>query len=189
MLLPGRLPAAVAPATVTAASPRADQPAASVPSGETAAPAATPPPKTVYIREYRVQGAHLLPKIEVEQAVYPFLGPGRTQHDVDQACDALVKAYEAKGFKTCTVQAPLQNARGGVIVLQVSEVPVGRLRVKGAHYFLPDEIMARAQSMAEGKVVNFNDVEREIVALNQLPDRKVSPSTHGASSRARLIST
>ena len=66
-----------------------------------AAPAATPaaganpaPLAEFYIREYRVTGAHHLKPIEIETAVYPFLGPGRTPNDVQQAASALEKAYK-----------------------------------------------------------------------------------------------
>jgi hemolysin activation/secretion protein len=57
----------------------------------------------------------------------------------------------------------------------VVEAKVARLRVKGSRYFLPSSIKERARSMAEGKVVNFNQVTRDIVALNQLPDRQITP--------------
>ena len=39
---------------------------------------------TFYIREYRVDGAKRLKNLEVEEAVYPFLGPARTPNDVEQ---------------------------------------------------------------------------------------------------------
>ncbi|MDB6173331.1 MAG: ShlB/FhaC/HecB family hemolysin secretion/activation protein, partial [Chthoniobacteraceae bacterium] len=45
-----------------------------------------------------------LPKIAVEEAVYPFLGPGRTSIDVEQARAALEQAYKEKGFQTVTVE-------------------------------------------------------------------------------------
>jgi hemolysin activation/secretion protein len=130
----------------------------------------------IYIREYRVTGARQLERDEVESAVYPFLGPERTAEDVEQARAALEEAYKAKGFQTVTVEVPQQDARGGIIRLQVVEAKVGRLRVKGARFYLPSAIKARARSLAEGKVVNFNDVTRDIVALNQLPDRRITPN-------------
>ncbi len=135
-----------------------------------------PVAKPIYIREYRVQGAHQLPPVEVEAAVYPYLGPGRTAVDVEQARAALEKAYQAKGYQTCSVVVPPQQSRGGVVFLQVIEGKVAHLRVNGARYFLPDRIKAQARSLAEGKVVNFNDVSRDIVSLNQLPDRQVTPT-------------
>ncbi len=56
------------------------------------------------------------------------------------------------------------------------EVTVGRLRVRGARYFSPDKIKAQAPSLAEGKVIDFNEVPHDIVALNQSQDRRVTPT-------------
>ncbi len=135
----------------------------------------------IYIREYRVLGAKEFPNVAIEEAVYPYLGPGRTEEDVEQARTALEKAYHDQGYQAASVQVPPQSGRRGIIFLQVSEGNVARLRVKGARYFLPSAIKAKAKSLAEGQAVNFNKVTRDIVALNQLPDRQVTPSlTAGA---------
>ena len=147
---------------------------------EVEAPATTNPPSAepeqpVYILEYRVQGSKQLSALEIGEAVYPFLGPGRTSTDVEGARAALEKAFKDKGFETVTVQIPAVPFRRGVVFLQVNEATVGRLRVKGSRYFLPSAIKERARSMAEGKVVNFNQVQRDILALNQLSDRTITP--------------
>ena len=129
-----------------------------------------------YIKEYRVEGAKHLPRAEVERAVYPYLGPGRSEQDAEQARAALELAYRAHGFQTVTVQLPPQDARGGVIVLQVAEMTVGRLRVKGARYFLPSEIKKNAPSLQEGGVIAFNMVTQDVLALNRQSDLRVTPS-------------
>ncbi len=131
---------------------------------------------SIYIREYRVQGARQLSRTEIEEAVYPFLGPGRTAADVEEARAALEKAFKEKGYQTVVVQIPAQSAAGGVVYLEIVENKVGRLRVKGSRYFSPKQIKKEAPSLAEGTVPNFNEVTRDIVALNQLADRKVTPS-------------
>ncbi len=128
-----------------------------------------------YIREYRVEGAQRLKNLEVEEAVYPYLGPERTPADVDEARQALEKAYHDKGFQTVSVIIPQQDPRYGVIRLQVVEGKVGRLRVNGARFFLPSRIKAAAPSVAEGNVPNMNDVSEEILGLNRLGDRRVTP--------------
>ncbi|MEO5913104.1 MAG: POTRA domain-containing protein [Luteolibacter sp.] len=130
---------------------------------------------TFYVREYRVEGAKRLKGIEVEEAVYPFLGPGRGAEDVEQARVALEKVYHDKGFETVSVVIPQQDPRRGVIRLQVVEATVGRLRVNGARFFLPSKIKAAAPSVAEGQVPDMNQVQKEIVALNRLGDRAVKP--------------
>jgi hemolysin activation/secretion protein len=133
-------------------------------------------PATLYIAEYRVHGAHALSRLEIETAVYPFLGPDRTEEDVKAACAALEKAYRAKGFGAVSVRYAAAVGKGGIVHLQVSEGTVARLRVKGARYFSPAKIKAAAPSLAEGRVINFNDVNRDIIALNQLRDRTVTPT-------------
>ena len=131
---------------------------------------------TFYIREYRVEGAKKLPRVEVERAVYPFLGPERGVDDVEQARTALEKAYHDQGYQTVSVAVPQQDPRRGIIRLQVVEGKVGRLRVKGANFFLPSQIKREAPSLAEGQVPNLKQVGKEIVALNRLADRRVTPS-------------
>jgi hemolysin activation/secretion protein len=133
-------------------------------------------PGRIFILEYRVKGAHHLSRTEIENAVYPFLGPGRTAQDVEQARGALEKAYHDKGYQTVAVEIPQQQAQGGIVYLQVVEAAVGRLRVRGAHYFSPVKIKAQAPSLAEGKVINFNEVPHDIVALNQSSDLRVTPT-------------
>jgi hemolysin activation/secretion protein len=130
-----------------------------------------------YIKKYWVKGgAHLLPNVEVEGAVYPYLGPYRTASDVEQARAALEKAYRDKGFQTVAVQIPAQQVKGGVIILEVLPNVVGRLRVNGSRFFSLDEIKREAPSLQEGKVPNFNEVTQDLVTLNQLSDRRVTPS-------------
>lgn len=129
-----------------------------------------------FIQEYRVQGARHLAREAVEEAVYPFLGPGRTSDDVEQARAALEKAYRDAGFQTVSVQVPQQEVTDGVVLLQVAEATVARLRVNGARYFSPSEIKRAAPSLAEGRLIDFDEVPRDIVALNQNPDRRVTPA-------------
>lgn len=128
-----------------------------------------------YIQEYRVRGARSLPPLAVEEAVYPYLGRGRTAEDVEKARAALEKAYHSRGYQAVVVEVPPQDAAGGVVILQVSENPVGRLRVRGTKYFRPEAIKAQAPELAEGRVLNFSDVNKAVLRLNRLRDLRVTP--------------
>src|SRR5947207_12976006 len=80
--------------TVCATQANAAAPIAPAPGAAStqAAPDAQSKPKATErfaIDEYRVEGADELPQIEIEEAVYPFLGPGRTSDDVEKARAAL----------------------------------------------------------------------------------------------------
>ncbi len=127
------------------------------------------------VREYRVEGVKRLGRLEVEEAVYPYLGPGRTAADVESARAALEKSYHDKGFETVSVVIPQQDPRRGVIRLEVVEGKVGRLRVNGAKWFLPSAIRRDAPSVAEGEVPDMTRVKKDILALNRLSDRRVTP--------------
>jgi hemolysin activation/secretion protein len=133
-----------------------------------------------YIEEYQVEGGgHLLPRVEVEAAVYPYLGPYRTTEDVEQARGALEQAYRDKGYQTVSVQIPPQQVKSGVIVLEVMQGEVGRLRVHGSRYFSIDQIKREAPSLQEGQSPNFSQVTHDLLVLNDLPDRRVTPTLRG----------
>jgi hemolysin activation/secretion protein len=131
--------------------------------------------RTLDINEYRVEDATLLSELEVEVAVTPFLGPGRVLEDVERARVALEKAYSDRGFLAVRVAIPPQKVHEGVVALQVTEGTIGHLRVRGSRFFGLSEMRAIAPSLAEGTAPNLNDISRDIVALNQLPDRRVTP--------------
>lgn len=139
-------------------------------------PAAAAPSVPFDIDEFRVEGADSLPQIEIEAAIYPFLGPRRTTEDVEKARVAVEKAYHDKGFQTIAVAVPQQDAERGFIVLKVTENRVGRLRVKGSRYFDLANIKRGAPSLREGALPEFQAVTKDIVALNRWPDRRITPA-------------
>ena len=131
--------------------------------------------RPTFIREYRVEGSRHLPRIDVESAVYPFLGPSRTSVDVKQARAALEQAYKDKGFLAVTVSVPDPRPNRGIVIMEVTEATVGRLRVHGSRYFSLADIKKKAPSMAEGIVPNSNDITRDVIALNQVANLRVNP--------------
>ncbi len=130
------------------------------------------------LNEIRVEGSTVLPQEQVEETIYPYLGPGRTAADVEQARAALETAYQKAGYVTVSVVIPRQSISqsGGVVVVQVIERRVERLRVTGSRYFVPSAVRAGAPSLAPGSVPNMNRVAIDLLGLNQLPDRTVQPS-------------
>jgi len=134
------------------------------------------PQETFYIRQFRVRGAKSLPRVDIEGAVYRFMGPECTQAHVELARASLEKAFRDQGYQTVTVSVPQQEVKHGVVYLAVTEGRIGRLRVKGSRYFDLSKIKRKAPSLAEGTVPNFNDVQRDMLALNRHPDRQITPA-------------
>ena len=144
----------------------------------TAALGQTAPPKlrAFDLEELRVEGNTVLTESEIDEAVYPYLGADRTAADVEKARAALEEVYSKKGFATVSATIPPQEPVDGVVVIKVVERPIGRLRVVGAQYVAPRVIRGKATSLAEGRVPNLNDAQRDVVALNQSPDLTVTPA-------------
>lgn len=146
-----------------------------VPAAQSPASGEAGPPHRFYIREYRIVGARQLPRDEVDMAVYAYMGPDRTEEDVELARAALEQRYQRAGYQTVVVEVPPQDASKGVVVLVVQEMPVGRLTVRGSRYFDIEKIKRRAPSLQEGVLPRIDDVQRDLIALNRRSDLQVTP--------------
>ena len=127
------------------------------------------------ILEFQVEGNTVLSDEAIEQAVMPFLGPDRKMDDVEAARAALEKIYQNGGYLTVFVDVPEQRIAGGVVVLNVTEGRVERLKVSGSRYFSQGYIRTHVPELAEGKVPNFNEVQRQLASVNRTEERRVQP--------------
>ncbi len=125
--------------------------------------------------EYRVEGTTLLPVAVIEQAVYAHLGQEKTLADVEQARDALERAYHEAGYLTVLVTIPQQKVDSAVVRLTVTEAPVKRLRVVDSRYFSPTDIKSAVPELAEGNVPNFPAMQKQLASLNRSADRRITP--------------
>lgn len=148
--------------------------------------AETPDLPRFLIRQYKVVGAKHLSKDKIERAVYPFLGPYCSTDEIEKACNALEKTYQELGYQTIAVQAQPKPDSKGIVMIKVDEMSVGRLRVRGSKYFDLDQIKKEAPSLAEGQFPNFNDVTRDIIGLNRLGDRRITPAINSGKTPGTL---
>lgn len=126
------------------------------------------------IMAFQVRGNTVLSPDDVERTILPFTGPGKGEADVEAARAALQKVYEDKGYVAVSVVIPEQSVDGGVLQLQVQQQAVGRLLVEGDTK-RADAVKALAPSVAPGVTPNLPNFQRDVVALNQNPTRKVTP--------------
>ncbi|HDS0949882.1 TPA: ShlB/FhaC/HecB family hemolysin secretion/activation protein [Stenotrophomonas maltophilia] len=130
---------------------------------------------TVNINEYIVRGNTVLDARQIERAVEPYLGPGKTLADVEQARDAVNALYQQAGYQSVYVELPEQQVSGGVVLLKVQQTPIGQLRVTGDAPASPERLLRRVPALAEGKVPDFNQAQKELTALNEGGRRQVMP--------------
>lgn len=125
--------------------------------------------------EYSVEGNTVLAEIEIERAVYPWLGPGKTVDDVEKARAALEAAYQQSGYLSVSVALPEQSVATGIIRLQVIEGQVERLKVSGNRYTSRSELRAEVPELAPGNVPHFPSMQAELAQAGRSPDRRVMP--------------
>jgi hemolysin activation/secretion protein len=128
------------------------------------------------IQEFRVLGNSALPNRDIESAVYPYLGPGKSLEDVQAARQALELAYRSAGLATVFVDIPEQDVDQGIVRLQVTEGRLSRIRVQGARYFSGRRLRAALPTAEPAAVPDLPELQREIAALNtRTPDLSVVP--------------
>ena len=133
-------------------------------------------PTSLDIEEYAVDGNSALATEDVERAVYPFLGPSRSEDAIEQARQALLKVYREHGYQAVQVTTVDKTPDAqGTIHFQVSEVRIGRVRVVGARFFLPSEVRHEMPSIKEGALFDTKALNREIGIANSIPGREVTP--------------
>lgn len=126
------------------------------------------------IMAFQVKGNTVLTPDDVERAILPFMGPGKSEADVEAARAALQKAFEEAGYVAVSVYVPEQSVDGGVLQLAVQQQAVGQLLVEGDTRNA-DAVRAMAPSVAVGQTPNLPDFQRDVVALNSNPTRRVTP--------------
>lgn len=132
-------------------------------------------PSTFGVYEYRVEGNSLLKDGDIERAVMPHLGEQKSLADIEAARAGLERQYHDAGYITVLVTIPEQTIDAGVVTLNVVEAPVSKLRVVGAEYHLPSDIKSGVSEVAEGRVPNFQLLQRQLGAVNRSQDLRVSP--------------
>ncbi|MBI3560663.1 MAG: ShlB/FhaC/HecB family hemolysin secretion/activation protein [Gammaproteobacteria bacterium] len=148
----------------------------SAPSGVNATSQATTAEPRFNILEFRVQGVTLLEAGQIERAVYPDMGPGKTMQDVEKARQAVEQAYKNTGYPTAVVSIPEQDVTAGVVRLQVTEAKIGRIKVSGSKYYSPRDIRRALPSLTQGKVPYVPGIQTELERLNgSSGDRSVVP--------------
>lgn len=165
---------ATAPAKTESAAP-AKSDGSAVPKPGSPAAVKTQPAKPFAILEYRIEGNTLLPTIEIERAVTPFLGENKTFKDIEGAKAQLEGAYHSHGYRTALVNIPLQQISEGVVRLVVTEAAVGKLHITGSRYHSLQIIRQKMAQLNPGTVPDFAEVQKELGEVNRSADLRVTP--------------
>jgi hemolysin activation/secretion protein len=126
--------------------------------------------------EYRVLGNTVLPAIDVERVVYPYLGESKSLADVEAARKMLETVYHDRGYGTVFVDIPEQDVGNGIVRLKVVQGELAHVRLSGARYFSGRQIRAEIPEASKGAVPHLPTLQEQLAAVNaETPDRTVVP--------------
>lgn len=131
------------------------------------------------IAAFDISGVTKLSAAEIERIVYAHAGPDRTPQDVEAARKAIQDAYAAKGYEAVVVEVPGQPPelfRQGIVQIQVSEAPIGQVRVVDAKHHSAAVVRRQVPSLVEGQPVDLKALQADVSAANRFPDRTITPS-------------
>ncbi len=126
------------------------------------------PKPTFDILEYRVKGNTVLSGKTIELALTSFLGPHKTEDDLQKAADALERAYRDNGYPAVYVNIPPQDVVGGIVYLDAVEGKIARLKISDANYFALSEIKEQVPSLREDEALYLPSLQKEVNHLNSL---------------------
>lgn len=142
-----------------------------------AAPVFTPPPPlksisgpTVTVKQFRIQGNHLLTNRVLSEAVSRFLHHPLTFSQLQNAAIAVADAYRKAGW-VVRAYLPQQDVTHGVVVIEVIEAQFGAVDVQSNPARISSARLKAMVNAAQrrGKPVNANALDRALLLINDLP--------------------
>jgi len=126
------------------------------------------------IAHYVVHGNSLIPPSVIDAVLAPYTGPGRDFGTVQQALEALEKAYASKGFNAVQVILPEQTLESGTVHFQVIESRLATVRVQGNRNFSSENYQRALPSLASGKTPNFDQMVDNLRLMNENPAKQAT---------------
>jgi hemolysin activation/secretion protein len=126
------------------------------------------------IKGYQIEGNTLIPADNLESILSPFTGRGRDFGAVQEALDALEKAYRDHGFSMVMVTLPEQELESGVVRLKVNENRLGKINIAGNRYFDQANIRRSLPALNQGETPNLHAVSRSLKLANENPAKKIN---------------
>jgi hemolysin activation/secretion protein len=95
-----------------------------------------------------------------------------TVTDLRKLASGITLRYRKKGFVTSFAYLPPQKVQDGAVRIRIVEGKTGDFHVTGSRYFRKKKILSYLD-MKKGQVLRYEDLRRNLVRLNQNPDRTV----------------
>lgn len=148
--------------------------------GKSEAPAAPKVGEVQFVvNSFALEGVSILPDVQVQAVLKPYLNVQLTFVDLEKACDAVTNLYREFGYSVQTVVLPQSMSKtGGAVKLRITEAKLSSVVIN----VLNDDNRFGAKRVEKyitdanpiGKPLNLNSIERALIILNETPGVFVS---------------
>lgn len=126
------------------------------------------------IKHFVTHGNTLIPQDRVDEVLAPYTGPRRDFGTVQQALDALEKAYAAAGFSAIQVLLPEQTLESGAVHFLVIESRLTSIRIEGNRHFSNENYQRSLTSLEVGSTPNFDALVDNLRLANENPAKQAT---------------
>ena len=124
-----------------------------------------------FVKKIEVEGNTVIPTQEFEPVLKAFENRKTSFRNLRASSDIITNLYRSQGFITSRAYFPPQ-AVDGVATIKIIEGKVGKVFVEGNRYFSAQSYQ-KYMKFESNDVFRYQDLERNLYYLNQMPDRKV----------------
>lgn len=128
---------------------------------------------TFRLRKIHLEGDILLPSGTLEPLFGQYERREVSFEDMKTLNQSIEAIYREKGY-FAVVYIPAQKVKAGELTLRVASARMGRLKVEGLRYFRKKKTLSYWSTPPE-RLLNYEQIRRDIFAMNENPDRFVRP--------------
>ena len=129
---------------------------------------------TFAIHSFNIEGNTLLSDKVVQQTLAPYIGEKQNFGSVQQALDALEKAYSSIGYSTVLVTLPEQRLQDGTVKFKVVEGRLSGIVVDQKTYFNEKNILRSLPLLKIGETPNIDDLSENLSQISENPVKRVN---------------
>ncbi|MGE4357347.1 MAG: ShlB/FhaC/HecB family hemolysin secretion/activation protein [Candidatus Omnitrophota bacterium] len=135
---------------------------------------AVPPVKEekVLIKKIVVSGVTYFKEEEIRKIVSPYENKELSFREMQEIASLLTELYRTNGYITSRAYIPPQDLAEGTLEIRVLEGKMGDLEIRGNRYF-KTRLIEKKITLERGEPFNYNQLRRNLMKLNEHPDRLV----------------
>lgn len=117
-----------------------------------------------------LEGNQVFSTAELEKYYAGAIGREISLAELKAVTEAITAHYRSRGYMLSIAYLPPQKIEDGTVRIQVLEGKIGQIRVEGNRHF-SENVYQEAITLRGDRVFRYHDLENDLYALNQNPDR------------------